>query len=58
MVKVKDEWCETSECDKGDKCTYCHTRMELQFHPDVSFPFCCLSRCYLKEKSVVISGVE
>jgi len=36
MVKVSGEWGEASECDKGDKCSYCHTRMELQFHPDVS----------------------
>jgi len=36
MVKVKDDWGESSDCDKGDKCTYCHSRMELQFHPDVS----------------------
>jgi len=36
MVKIKDEWGEASECEKGEKCTYCHSRMELQFHPDVS----------------------
>ena len=46
MVKVKDEWGEASDCDKGDRCTYCHSRMELQFHPDVSLlilPFICLA---------------
>jgi len=35
MVKVKDDWGEASDCDNGDKCAYCHSRMELQFHPDV-----------------------
>ena len=36
MVKVKDDWGEASDCDNGDRCAYCHSRMELQFHPDVS----------------------
>jgi len=43
MVKVKDEWLEASECESGDKCSYCHSRMELQFHPDVSLLICQLS---------------
>jgi len=50
MVKVKDEWGEASDCDKGDKCTYCHSRMELQFHPDVSPFISCLAvhtNCYI-----------
>ena len=46
MVKVSGEWGDASECDKGDRCSYCHTRMELQFHPDVSlrvgfYLYCC-----------------
>ena len=35
MVKDKDEWLEPSSCDAGDSCCYSHTRMELQYHPDV-----------------------
>ena len=35
MVKNKDEWGDPEDCDRGDNCPYCHTRMELQYHPDV-----------------------
>jgi hypothetical protein len=34
-VKHGDEWGEPSECDKGDNCSYCHTRTEQQFHPEI-----------------------
>ena len=38
-VKLADEWCEPAVCQEGDKCGYCHTRVEQQFHPDVSWLF-------------------
>jgi hypothetical protein len=34
-VKHGDEWGETSSCDAGDLCAYCHTRTEQQFHPEI-----------------------
>ena len=34
-VKHGDEWGDPSQCDNGDDCTYCHTRTEQQFHPEV-----------------------
>ena len=30
------EWSEPSVCKEGDQCGFCHTRVEQQFHPDVS----------------------
>jgi len=58
MVKVKDEWGDASECDNGDKCTYCHSRMELQFHPDVSPLVCAVySNSNTYRRNVVCGGV-
>ncbi|XP_014241173.1 RING finger protein unkempt [Cimex lectularius] len=34
-VKHGDEWGEPSNCENGDNCTYCHTRTEQQFHPEI-----------------------
>ncbi|XP_062508527.1 putative E3 ubiquitin-protein ligase UNKL isoform X2 [Corticium candelabrum] len=34
-VKHADEWGEPNDCDKGDGCSYCHTRTEQQFHPEI-----------------------
>jgi len=34
-VKHGDEWGDPSQCDNADECTYCHTRTEQQFHPEV-----------------------
>jgi len=35
FVKVNEIWGEATDCDFGDSCSYCHTRVELQYHPDV-----------------------
>ncbi|KAG1657407.1 RING finger protein unkempt [Nymphon striatum] len=34
-VKFGDEWGEPSNCENGEKCQYCHTRTEQQFHPEI-----------------------
>ena len=34
-VKHGDEWGDPTHCENGDNCTYCHTRTEQQFHPEV-----------------------
>ncbi|KAL1116016.1 hypothetical protein AAG570_005511 [Ranatra chinensis] len=34
-VKHGDEWGEPSNCENGDICSYCHTRTEQQFHPEI-----------------------
>ncbi|ESO02446.1 hypothetical protein HELRODRAFT_188708 [Helobdella robusta] len=34
-VKRGDEWGDPPLCDVGDKCSYCHTRTEQQFHPEI-----------------------
>ncbi|XP_065332034.1 putative E3 ubiquitin-protein ligase UNKL isoform X2 [Cloeon dipterum] len=34
-VKQGDDWGDTSLCDAGDDCHYCHTRTEQQFHPEI-----------------------
>lgn len=34
-VKQGDDWGDTSLCDSGDDCHYCHTRTEQQFHPEI-----------------------
>ncbi|XP_070580771.1 RING finger protein unkempt-like [Ptychodera flava] len=34
-VKHSDEWGETTNCEQGDACLYCHTRTEQQFHPEI-----------------------
>ncbi|KAK9508815.1 hypothetical protein O3M35_006280 [Rhynocoris fuscipes] len=34
-VKHGDEWGEPSNCENGDNCSYCHTRTEQQFHPEI-----------------------
>ncbi|VDQ14850.1 unnamed protein product [Trichobilharzia regenti] len=36
IVRPGDEWQDSSLCDTGDACVYCHTRTEQQFHPEVS----------------------
>lgn len=35
-VKHGDEWGDPPQCENGDSCTYCHTRTEQQFHPEVA----------------------
>ncbi|XP_037570938.1 putative E3 ubiquitin-protein ligase UNKL isoform X1 [Dermacentor silvarum] len=34
-VKQGDEWGDPANCDNGDSCSYCHTRTEQQFHPEI-----------------------
>ncbi|XP_066153100.1 RING finger protein unkempt isoform X3 [Euwallacea fornicatus] len=34
-VKHGEEWGEPGNCDAGDMCSYCHTRTEQQFHPEI-----------------------
>jgi len=34
-VKHGDEWGEPSICEDQDNCSYCHTRTEQQFHPEI-----------------------
>ncbi|XP_031353673.1 RING finger protein unkempt isoform X1 [Photinus pyralis] len=34
-VKHGEEWGEPGNCDSGDSCSYCHTRTEQQFHPEI-----------------------
>ncbi|XP_011298446.1 RING finger protein unkempt homolog isoform X1 [Fopius arisanus] len=34
-VKHGEEWGEPGNCEQGDACTYCHTRTEQQFHPEI-----------------------
>jgi hypothetical protein len=34
-VKVNDEWGDPVHCENGDTCTYCHSRTEQQFHPEI-----------------------
>lgn len=34
-VKRGDEWGDPPLCDAGDSCSYCHTRTEQQFHPEI-----------------------
>lgn len=34
-VKHGEEWGEPANCDSGDLCSYCHTRTEQQFHPEI-----------------------
>ncbi|XP_074027508.1 RING finger protein unk isoform X1 [Leptinotarsa decemlineata] len=34
-VKHGEEWGEPGNCDSGDLCSYCHTRTEQQFHPEI-----------------------
>ncbi|RWS30453.1 E3 ubiquitin-protein ligase UNKL-like protein [Leptotrombidium deliense] len=34
-VKQGDEWGDPNNCDSGDTCSYCHTRTEQQFHPEI-----------------------
>ncbi|XP_050298440.1 putative E3 ubiquitin-protein ligase UNKL [Anthonomus grandis grandis] len=34
-VKHGEEWGEPGNCDAGDVCSYCHTRTEQQFHPEI-----------------------
>ncbi|XP_014470157.1 PREDICTED: RING finger protein unkempt isoform X7 [Dinoponera quadriceps] len=34
-VKHGEEWGEPGNCEQGDGCTYCHTRTEQQFHPEI-----------------------
>ncbi|CAH0564404.1 unnamed protein product [Brassicogethes aeneus] len=34
-VKHGEEWGEPGNCDGGDLCSYCHTRTEQQFHPEI-----------------------
>ncbi|XP_076626225.1 RING finger protein unk isoform X8 [Colletes latitarsis] len=34
-VKHGEEWGEPGNCEQGDACSYCHTRTEQQFHPEI-----------------------
>ncbi|KAL3876957.1 hypothetical protein ACJMK2_034733 [Sinanodonta woodiana] len=34
-VKHGDDWGDPTQCENGDNCTYCHTRTEQQFHPEI-----------------------
>lgn len=34
-VKQGDEWGDPANCESGDGCSYCHTRTEQQFHPEI-----------------------
>ncbi|CAH8543748.1 unnamed protein product [Schistosoma turkestanicum] len=35
IVRPGDEWQDSTLCDTGDACIYCHTRTEQQFHPEI-----------------------
>lgn len=35
FVKLNSEWLSPSLCENGDKCVFCHTRTEQQFHPEI-----------------------
>ncbi|CAL8071354.1 unnamed protein product [Calicophoron daubneyi] len=35
IVRPNDEWLDSSLCESGDLCAYCHTRTEQQFHPEI-----------------------
>ncbi|CAH8611528.1 unnamed protein product [Schistosoma margrebowiei] len=35
IVRPGDEWQDSTLCDTGDACVYCHTRTEQQFHPEI-----------------------
>lgn len=34
-VKQGDEWGDPGNCESGEGCSYCHTRTEQQFHPEI-----------------------
>lgn len=34
-VRQGTEWSDTDKCPDGDKCTFCHSRTEQKFHPDI-----------------------
>ena len=34
-VKNGDEWGDPSKCESEDNCSFCHTRTEQQFHPEI-----------------------
>uniref|UniRef100_A0A1I8IHU2 E3 ubiquitin-protein ligase UNKL n=1 Tax=Macrostomum lignano TaxID=282301 RepID=A0A1I8IHU2_9PLAT len=34
-VKSSDEWSDSSICEAGEECQFCHTRTEQQFHPEI-----------------------
>ncbi|ELT93766.1 hypothetical protein CAPTEDRAFT_170777 [Capitella teleta] len=34
-VKHGDDWGDPQQCENGENCTYCHTRTEQQFHPEI-----------------------
>ncbi|XP_064634085.1 RING finger protein unkempt homolog [Lineus longissimus] len=34
-VKHGDDWGDPGQCESGDNCSYCHTRTEQQFHPEI-----------------------
>uniref|UniRef100_A0A158R621 RING finger protein unkempt n=1 Tax=Syphacia muris TaxID=451379 RepID=A0A158R621_9BILA len=34
-AKSADEWLEPDQCENGSECSYCHTRTEQQFHPEI-----------------------
>ncbi|CAK9299775.1 unnamed protein product [Gordionus sp. m RMFG-2023] len=34
-IKHGDEWGDPNSCANGDECSYCHTRTEQQFHPEI-----------------------
>ncbi|XP_029651049.1 RING finger protein unkempt isoform X3 [Octopus sinensis] len=34
-VKHGDDWGDPAQCENGDNCSYCHTRTEQQFHPEI-----------------------
>ena len=34
-VKKENKYGVPSDCVEGNECTYCHTRVELQFHPEI-----------------------
>ncbi|KAL1472916.1 hypothetical protein MTO96_022691 [Rhipicephalus appendiculatus] len=35
MSSRGDEWGDPANCENGDSCSYCHTRTEQQFHPEI-----------------------
>lgn len=34
-VRPNDDWQDSGLCDSRDSCSYCHTRTEQQFHPEI-----------------------
>lgn len=53
-VKNGGVWGELSNCINGDSCAYCHTRIELLFHPEMYKS----TKCYnLEQAGYCLHGI-